>query len=94
MIPIAYAASAGTAAAQSLVAKLQAVILNPLIILLTAIALLVFLWGAFQYVYQASSGEAREEGRRHMLYGIIGMLIMLSAYAIISIAAGTFGIAV
>jgi hypothetical protein len=35
---------------------------------------------------------ARETGRRHMLYGIIGLLVMLSAFAILRIAIETFGI--
>lgn len=79
-------------AANALVGRLEELILNPLIILLTAIALLVFLWGVFQYVSNASSGEAREEGRKHIIWGIVGLLIMLSAYAILQIALNTFGI--
>ena len=89
---IAYASVHHKAAAESLLTSLRDAILDPLLLLMTAIALVYFLWGAFQYVYGASSGEVQDEGRRHMLYGIIGMLIMISAYAIINIAAGTFGI--
>lgn len=85
-------ASGHEAAAQNLVARLQDVIIDPLLVLFVAVALLVFLWGGFQYVTGASADEAREEGRRHMIWGIVGLLIMLSAYAIISIAAGTFGV--
>ena len=78
--------------AQTFVDKVNAIILFPLITLLTSIALLMFLWGAFEFVRGADSEDARNTGRRHMLYGIIGLLIMLSAYAIIKIAASTFGV--
>lgn len=88
---IAYAQSAG-AVAQSFMDRINEVILFPLITLLLAIALLVFLFGAFQFVAGANNPTKREEGKRHLLWGIIGMTIMVSAYAILSIAAYTFGI--
>lgn len=88
---IAYA-SAHEAAARSLLAKIQSAILFPLITLMVSVAVLMFLWGAFEYVYNADSDQGRETGRRHMLYGIIGLLVMISAYAILTIATGTFGI--
>lgn len=80
--------------AKSLVAKLESAILFPLMTLLSAAAFLIFLWGAYQFVLGAEDGSAREEGRRHMLYGIIGLLIIISAYGILKIAAGTFGVPV
>lgn len=82
----------GTAAAGALVSKLRDAILDPLILLLVAAAIVVFFWGAFQYVYGASQGDVQEEGKKHMLWGIIGLVIMMSAYAILTIATGTFGI--
>lgn len=88
---IAYAQE-GTELAHSFVAQLNAVILFPLIALLTTLAILVFLWGGFQYVYNANSDQGRATGRSHMLWGIIGLLVMLSAYAILTIAGNTFGL--
>lgn len=88
----AYAATEAQIAAQELLTKLNQAILFPLITLMLAIALLVFLWGAFEYVRGADNQTKREEGRRHLLYGTIGMLVMISAFAILSVAAGTFGL--
>ncbi len=88
---IAYA-NGHTVAAQGLVSSIENVILFPFIALITAFAILMFLWGAFQYVYSASNGHTREEGSRHMLYGVIGLVIMLSAYAILKIVTATFGV--
>ncbi|MCA9366228.1 hypothetical protein KC722_01475 [Candidatus Kaiserbacteria bacterium] len=87
---LAYAAA--TDVAQGFVAKFNDIILFPLITLLMTVALVVFLWGCFEYVMGAANESKRELGRNHILWGIIGMLVMLSAQAILSIAAGTFGL--
>lgn len=83
--------SAGATAA-AFVDKINEIILFPLIVLLMAIAMLVFIWGGFQYVAGANEPVKREEGRRHLLWGVIGFLVMVSAYAILEVAARTFGI--
>lgn len=88
---IAYAAEV-TDAAKSFVAKINAIILFPFITLITAVALVIFLFGCFEYVKGAANETSRASGRSHILWGIIGLLVMLSAYTILSIAAGTFGI--
>jgi len=72
--------------------RINEYILNPVIYLLFAIALLVFLWGIFIMISRASSEEARSVGRKNMLWGIIGMIIMVAVYGIINIIIGTFGI--
>lgn len=88
----AYAASEAQILAQSFLGKFNEAILFPLITLMMAVALLIFLYGAFEYVKGAGNDGEREKGRRHLLYGTIGMLVMISAFAILSVAAGTFGL--
>jgi len=87
-----YAQSTGVTVAQQFVADFNEVILFPIITLLIAVALLVFMWGCFQYIANAANPTARAEGQKAMLWGIIGLFIMLTAYAILSIAANTFGL--
>ncbi|MEK7185721.1 MAG: hypothetical protein AAB726_03795 [Patescibacteria group bacterium] len=72
--------------------RISEVILNPIIYLLFAIALLVFLWGIFQMISGAASDEARSKGRLNIMWGIIGMLIMVSVYGILDVILNTFGI--
>ncbi len=92
---IAYAAEgAHITAAKSVLAKLESAILFPLMMLMMAVAFFIFLWGAYQFVLGADSEEARDKGKSHMLFGIIGLLIMISAYAILKIATATFGVTV
>ena len=78
-------------AAQKLVDKVETIIIFPLMSLMMTVAGLVFLWGAYEYVLHADEDSGRETGKTHMLYGIIGLLVMISAYTILKIVANTFG---
>ena len=86
---IAYAAAADVA--KGFVAKLNDVIVYPLITLLMGVALLIFLYGCFEFIVNAGDPGARTEGKKHILWGIVGLVVMVSAYAILSIAVGTIG---
>lgn len=88
----AFAATVAQTEAASFVATFNSVILYPTIALLAAVALLVFIWGGFEYFMNAANDQARQKGVKHITYGIIGLVVMLSAYAILSIAAATFGL--
>lgn len=72
--------------------KISDVILNPLIILMFAIAFLYFLWGIFQMIRDAASDDGRSLGRQNIMWGIVGMFIMVSVYGILKIVLATFGI--
>lgn len=78
--------------AADFVARLNDAILFPLIALLSGVAFLVFVYGAAEYVMNATNESARAEGRKHIMFGIIGLFIMVSAYAILTLASGTFGL--
>ncbi len=67
-------------------------IVNPLIVLLFVVALLVFFWGIFEFVAKASDDEGRVKGKDNILYGLIGMFIMVAVFGIIRIILGTFGL--
>ena len=68
------------------------VILFPTIGLLSALALLIFIFGAFQYVVRANDPAARQQGIKHITWGIVGLVVMLSAYTILLLFANTFGL--
>ncbi len=87
-------AAAHVDAARSVVSRIEEVILFPILSFMLALALLYFLWGAYEFVANAESDSGRDTGKTHMLYGIIGMVVMVSALAILRIAAGTFGVTV
>lgn len=76
----------------SLLGKINEFILNPIIILLFVVALVVFFWGLVEFIYKAGSEDGRETGKRNMIWGIVGMVVMVSVYGIIRLVLNTFGI--
>lgn len=62
-------------------------IVQPIIGLLFAVALIVFVYGVFQVVWGGE--DARENGKKSMLGGIIGLFIMTSAWGIIYVISNT-----
>ena len=64
-------------------------ILNPIVELMFAIALVVFTYGVVKYVWGSNDGEARTTAKNTILGGIIGMFIMLSAWGIVNLIAST-----
>jgi Fe2+ transport system protein B len=75
---------ASAANIDTLIAKIDKVILNPAIGFIFALALVYFLYGIVQFLLYKEKGEVREEGKRHMIWGLVGMFIMISAYGIIN----------
>lgn len=76
----------------ALLNRINEFVLNPFIILLFVVALIVFFWGLVEFIYKAGSEDGREVGKRNMMWGIIGMFIMVGVYGIINIILATFGI--
>ena len=74
-----------------LLGKINDQIVNPTILLLFVLALLYFIWGVIQYVIKADSDEIRTQGKQHMVWGIVGMFIMVAVYGIIAIIKNTIG---
>jgi hypothetical protein len=77
---------------KTLIERIGDFIVDPLIAVLFAAALVIFLWGGAQFIFQADNQEQREIGARHMLWGILGIFIMIAVKGIIQIIKGTFGI--
>ena len=78
--------------AAKFVDKFNKFILVPTIALLSAVAFLVFLWGCAEYFINANNDQARQQGVKHITYGIIGLVVMMSAYTILVFATATFGL--
>jgi len=76
---------------KTLLSSIATNILDPLIGLMAVIALLYFLWGVLQFIRNAESSEERKKGGQHILWGVIGLFIMISAYGIINLILGTLG---
>jgi preprotein translocase subunit SecG len=67
-------------------------IVNPLIRILFALAVIYFIYGIVQYILNRSNAEEKERGRKHIMWGLIGLFIMTSVFFILRILVSTFGL--
>ena len=72
--------------------KVVVEIINPIILLLSAAAFVLFIWGMFEFIAHAGDETKRTEGKKAIMWGIIGLVIIFGAYGIINIALGTFSL--
>jgi hypothetical protein len=84
--------SSSSTAFNTLLGKILNNIANPIVYLLMAGAVIYFLWGMFVFIQNAENADKRTEGYQHMLWGIIGIFIMISAKGIINIILSTIGL--
>ena len=84
--PIAYADTIG-----AFVGRVNKFVINPIIILMFAFALVFFIVGVLQYLLNPANDEERATGRQHILWGVVGMAIMISVWGIMTIIAGKLG---
>jgi hypothetical protein len=75
-----------------IVGKLTGAFINPALALIFSIGLLVFIYGLVEFIWGLSQETGKkEEGKQHMLYGLIGMFVMVSAIAIIKVISSIVG---
>ncbi len=76
----------------SLVSNLRDLV-NNIIPLLLAVAVLYFFWGLVQFIINSGKDpKAVDAGRSHMIYGILAIFIMVSLFGIINWLGNTAGL--
>ncbi len=78
------------ASLEQFITNIVSYIINPLIGLLFAAALVFLLWGGAVFMFKADDPKARETGRNHLLYGVLGMFIMVFVVSILAAVTSTF----
>lgn len=67
-------------------------IINLLIPLIAGLSVLVFFWGLAQFIFRVAGDEKEiENGKNLMFYGILGLFVMFSVWAILSLLVSDFG---
>ena len=74
------------------VSNLNRLIINPIIILLFGLAIVYFLYGIFQFISNSENEEAKTKGKSHMIWGIVGIVIMMGVFTILNMIMNTFNI--
>ena len=82
----------GTISIVCFLKQVDDVILNPLILLVFALAFLYFIYGVVKFLNPSTGEKDKTEARDAMLWGIVGMAIMFSVYGIIAFILNTFGV--
>lgn len=54
-------------------------------------ALIAFLWGVLKYLWGGDVEKQREESKQFMLWGIVGLAVMVSVWGLVAIFANLFG---
>jgi len=85
IIPVAEASVA------TLMSSINKVIINPLITFLFALAIIYFIYGLAKYLLSPDNEEIRKTSKQHMLWGIVGMFIMVAVFGILNIITTTLG---
>ena len=75
---------------QSLICKFNE-ILGAILPLLIALGVVYFVWGVISFVI-ASDEEAKTTGRDRMIYGIIGLVVIVGLWGLVRIVTNTFGL--
>ena len=70
-------------ATDSVFQKVVLYLLNPVLQFVTVITILYFLYGIMMYIVQMNNPEKKEDGKRHLLWGSIGIFIILSINGIL-----------
>lgn len=77
---------------QELINKIITDILNPVIVFLFVLATVLFVYGIALYLIGGQGDETKlDKGKKIILWGIIGMFVMSSAWGVVSLLCDFFG---
>ncbi len=83
-INTAYAADIPT-----VINNIKSQIVNPIIAVMFGLALIYFLYGMLEFFQAGANDKAAEKGKEHMIYGILGLVVMVGARGIVDIIIST-----
>ncbi len=77
-------------AGASLLERINTYVVDPIIAVIFTLGLLLFFVGIVEYLWEIKDGKTDGDGRQHLVYGLVGMLVMVSVYGIINMIINTF----
>lgn len=67
-------------------------VIDPAILLIFTAGFFLFMWGMVLFIWHMREGADYKPGLQHIIWGLAGMLIMMSVYGIISLVSNTLGL--
>lgn len=92
LLPFAAFAQVGeTTNIPGFIEQINAVI-NTIIPFLVGLAVLIIIWGVFNYISGAGDEEKRAQAKQYIVWGVVGVFIMLSVWGLVNILVNSFGL--
>lgn len=67
-------------------------LVDGIIPILMVLVVAVFLWGIVRYVTAGGDAEKEKAARGYIIYGLIGIFVLVAFWGIVKMFAGTFGV--
>lgn len=74
----------------SLINFFTCTLLDAVVPLLMALAIVGFIYGLIKYFLNPDSEEKRKDGKNFMLWGLVSLFVMVSIWGLVSIFSNTF----
>ncbi|MBI2628059.1 MAG: hypothetical protein HYW71_01320 [Candidatus Niyogibacteria bacterium] len=65
-------------------------ILKDIIPVLILLATVIFLWGVIQFILAADNEKEREEKKQFIIYGLIGLFVIVAVWGLVNVLLYTF----
>ena len=76
----------------ALLERIVTYVIDPSVKVIFTLGLFMFFWGIVEFLFALREGKPSEPGKQHMIWGLVGMLIMVSVYGIIALIMNTLEI--
>ena len=87
LIPVAHAQTV-----PGIADKIVSLLSGSVIPIIFGIATIVFLWGVVQFITAGGNEEKRKEGRKFIIYGLVGLFVMVAVWGIVNVLIGFLGL--
>lgn len=67
-------------------------LIKSIIPFLMALAVVGFIYGIIQYFLNPDNEEKRKKGKTYIIWGLIGLFVIVSMWGLVSVLSDTFGI--
>lgn len=67
-------------------------VLDLLVVLIIALAVVFFLWGVAKFILNAGDPEEQSKGKSIMFWGLIGLFVMTAVWGLINFLGDAFGL--
>ncbi|HEY4513872.1 MAG TPA: hypothetical protein VJH69_00955 [Candidatus Paceibacterota bacterium] len=77
-----------------IVQRLETYIINPALLLIFTAGFFLFIWGLVMFLINIEEKDKRNTGKDHMVWGLVGMFVMVGVYGILALISNTFDLGV